>query len=265
MICKPIKERKKWVLLALSVTVIVLLYSWISWNQHTINPKQTVIPNGVQFLEGFQKIIKPDLRGERWIVEDVKASGERLFFGITLGLGLAITVGMATGCHAPTEAVLLGPITFFSRIPPAALIAVYFVAFGTGENLFIAMIALGIFPSMAVAIHSSIKKDVQEELIFKSYTLGASHLETATEVVFKQIFPRILQNLQLHIGPAMVFLIAAEMLLSDVGFGYRLRMQSRLLNMNVVYLYLIVLAVSGVAIDWLLVRIRRWMCPWFGE
>jgi NitT/TauT family transport system permease protein len=63
----------------------------------------------------------------------------------------------------------------------------------------------------------------------------------------------------------MVFLIAAEWSASDIGFGYRLRMQSRLLNMNVVYSYLIMLGIFGWLADYGLVRLRRWLCPWFGE
>ena len=63
----------------------------------------------------------------------------------------------------------------------------------------------------------------------------------------------------------MVFLIAAEYMLADEGFGYRLRMQSRLVNMNIVYLYLALLGVAGFAFDWILTRLRRWLCPWFGD
>ena len=37
-------------------------------------------------------------------------------------------------------------------------------------------------------------------------------------------------------------IVAAEMLVGDVGFGYRIRLQSKLLNMSVVYPYLALLA-----------------------
>ena len=63
----------------------------------------------------------------------------------------------------------------------------------------------------------------------------------------------------------MVFLIAAEMLFASEGFGYTIRQQSRLVNMNVVYIYLAILGLSGLLFDWILVRLRRWLCPWFGE
>ena len=63
----------------------------------------------------------------------------------------------------------------------------------------------------------------------------------------------------------MVFLIAAEYVVGDVGFGYRIRMQSRRLNYDVVYIYLIILGASGLTFDWLLNVIRRKLSPWFGE
>ena len=83
------------------------------------------------------------------------------------------------------------------------------------------------------------------------------------EVVLRQILPRIIENARLQIGPAMIFLIAAEWALSDVGFGYTLRIQSRLQNMNIVFTYLAILAVAGLVIDWSLIWLRRWLCPWF--
>ena len=110
------------------------------------------------------------------------------------------------------------------------------------------------------------KKDVSEHAIFKAYTLGASHAETIWNVVFRQILPRIIENIRLQIGPAMVFLVAAEWAVSgDAGFGYRLKMESRMQNMNVVYSYLIILGTSGLLIDWGLSSLRRKLCPWFGE
>jgi NitT/TauT family transport system permease protein len=68
---------------------------------------------------------------------------------------------------------------------------------------------------------------------------------------------------RLVIGPAMVFLIAAEMLVGDVGFGYRIRLQSKLLNMGVVYPYLAVLAGFGFGMDSGLRWLQKKWCPWY--
>jgi ABC-type nitrate/sulfonate/bicarbonate transport system permease component len=60
----------------------------------------------------------------------------------------------------------------------------------------------------------------------------------------------------------MVYLIAAEMVFGDVGFGYRIRLQSKLLDMSVVYPYLALLAIFGYLMDYTLRRIELWLCPW---
>ena len=63
----------------------------------------------------------------------------------------------------------------------------------------------------------------------------------------------------------MVFLIAVEYMIADVGFGYQLRIQQRQTHMNIVYTYLILLGVFGFFLDRLLTTFRRRLCPWFGE
>jgi len=131
--------------------------------------------------------------------------------------------------------------------------------------MFIAMIALGIFPTLAQSIYQAAKKDVSDHLVYKAYTLGASNGEVIYNVIFMQILPRIIESVRLQVGPALVFLIAAELLVADVGFGYRLRIQSRLLNMNVVYVYLVLLGIVFVLMDWSFRLIRRFVSPWFGE
>ena len=141
-------------------------------------------------------------------------------------------------------------------------LAVFFVLVGTDTNMFVAMIGFGILPTLSQSIYLSVK-EVHEELLYKAYTLGASQLELIWNVILKQIFPKIIDAVRLQIGPAMVYLIAAEMVVGDVGFGYRIRLQSRLLNMNVVYPYLGLLAAFGFTMDYLL-RVTQKVCfAWY--
>ena len=265
MICKPISERKRFILGMLGVLAIIGAYCWLSMAQHAKNPLDTTIPNLFQMIDGVKKACLPDRLGNIWILQDCYATGSRLMLGLLIGVVAAVVGGIAMGCYRHLSALFMPPIVILSKVPPTAMLAIYFVVFGMNENLMIAIIALGVIPSLTVAIYSSVDKDISENLIHKSLTLGASHLDIIEAVIFRHILPRILQNIQLQIGPAMVFLIAVEWLVANVGFGYRLRMQSRLLNMNVVYFYLMLLAVSGFFIEYSLTVLRRKTCRWFGE
>ena len=265
MIRQPISRRSQIIMGLISIALIVIAYSWLSYRQHVFNPRDTTIPNAKQFVEGWKKITTPDIGGDVWLWNDLKATLSRHLGGLVVGTAIALVIGLAMGVNSWAEAFFAWPVSFFAKIPPTAMMAVYFVLFGTEYKMFIAMIALGIFPTLAQSIYQSAKNDVSEDAIFKAYTLGASHLEVVFNVVFMQILPRIIEAIRLQVGPALVFLIAAELLVADVGFGYRLRIQSRLLNMNVVYLYLVVLGVGFVLVDWGLRLKRRYLCPWFGE
>jgi NitT/TauT family transport system permease protein len=274
MIRQPISPITKIVLGLASVACLIAAYAWLSHRQHQINPKDSTIPNLSQFSDGWERLTRVPAKSEAegwssyrecWLWEDLGATYGRLFLGLASGVILSLVVGLAMGCFTPIEAFFVPPLSFFAKIPPTAMLAVYFVIFGTDIELFVALIALGIFPTLAQAIYQAAKKDVSSHAIDKAYTLGASHAEVIWNVIFRQILPRIIENIRLQIGPAMVFLIAAEWLLTDVGFGYRLRIQSRLLNMNVVYIYLVILGVTGYLFDWLLSLARRKLSPWFGE
>jgi len=263
MIRQPIKKSTRIILGIGTIVLVLTFYTFISYRQHSANPDDSTIPTWHQFVDGVNKIVTVNPRsGDRWLVVDSKATAVRLFVGLGVGVGGAIFVGMLMGCFTIFEAAFIPILSLAAKVPPTAILAVFFVLVGIGINLYIAMIVFGLLPSLSMAIYLSIKQ-VPDELIYKSYTLGASHFEVACNIIFRHILPNIIDSIRLQIGPSMVYLIAAEMLCADVGMGYRIRLQARLLNMDVVYPYLAVLAGFGFSVDYVLKRIQAKICPWF--
>ena len=262
MIGRPITRAKAVLLSVLSVLLLLAGYSWMSHRQHQVNPNDTTIPSWSQLAEGVKKFTQTDRKGKRWIVEDSLATGERLALGLALGIVFGFLIGMLMGCIGPMEAFLQPPISLLAKVPQTAALAVYFVFFGTGMEMYVAMISFGIIPALAVTVFLAIK-DIPSEMLDKAYTLGASAFEVAIEVVFKQVLPKFIDAVRLSIGPAIVFLIAAEMVVGDVGFGYRIRLQFKLTNMNVVYPYLALLAGFGFLLDYGLRMLQAKLCPWY--
>jgi NitT/TauT family transport system permease protein len=265
MIRQPIQHRWKILLGVLSVAVLLGLYTLLSYRQHLQNPDDTTIPSWTQLYEGVVTALGMDgeeAPDERWLVVDVKATMGRLFMGLAIGIFGAIVFGLLMGCFSIWEACLAPPMSLLAKVPPTAALAVFFVLAGTGTEMYVAMIAFGVLPSLAQSVYLA-SRDVPDELLYKAYGLGASSAEVIWDVIFRAILPKLIDSIRLQIGPAMVYLIAAEMVCSDVGFGYRLRMQMRLLNMNVVYPYLAVLAGFGFVMDLGLRWLQRWTCPWY--
>jgi len=254
--------------IALGATAIVALisaYTYLSHRQHRINPEDKTIPNWTQLREGLGKIAEVNHRsGDRWLVTDAQATGTRLFLGLGCGIASALLLGMLMGCLAPVEAFFYPPLALLAKLPPTAMLAVFFVLAGTETKMYVAMIAFGVLPTLAQTVFLAVK-DVPDESRYKAYTLGASHIEVIWNVVFRMVLPRLIDSIRLQIGPAMVYLIAAEMVVGDVGFGYRIRLQSKLLNMDVVYPYLAILAVFGFTMDSMLFRLQRLASPWYAK
>jgi len=263
MIRKPISRTAEVFYMAISIVAIVGAYSFMSYRQHLTNELDTTIPNLRQFIVGWEKLIGADSAGNYWLIKDSMATGQRLFLGLLAGVITSFFIGVGMGVHPPIEFLFKIPISILGKIPATAMLAVYFVLFGTETKMYVAMIAGGITPGLTMAIYRATRTDVTDHAIYKAYTLGASSYEVIWEVVVKQILPRIIDSVSLCVGPALVFLIAAEWNTADVGFGYRLRIQSRLLNMNVVYTYLMVLGCFGFFVEWGFNLLRQKWCPWF--
>lgn len=277
---QPIDQKSNLILNFFGVFILVVIYSWLSYKQHVRNPLDTTIPNFSQLIDGIRLIFTPhdnnNLRdifgvGEEkgysftstWIYKDSVATFGRLFTGLILGSLMSIILGVLMGCEPRFAAFLIPPISFLAKVPGTAMLAVFLVMVGHGENMFTAMIAFGVLPTLTQSIYLSARDDVHEEEIDKAYTLGASSFEAIWNIVLRKILPRILDSVRLQIGPAMVCLIAAEMLVGSVGLGYQIRMQQRLQQMNVVYIYLIILGISGLLMDKGMIYLRRYMCPWY--
>lgn len=247
------------------MALLLIAYTAVSWQQHLYRPLDTTIPSWGQIAQGVVKMVEAHPRsGERWLLMDAWATGVRLFLGLAIGVAAAVALGMLMGNHRGVEAFFLPSLSLLAKIPPTAALAVFFVLAGTKLTMHLSMIAFGILPSLAMSVYLA-ARDVPEELIDKAITLGASNNEVVWSLVFRHVLPKIIDSVRLQVGPAMVYLIAAESICADAGFGYRIRLQSKLLDMSVVYPYLALLAAFGFGMDFGLRGLSRWLCPWARE
>jgi NitT/TauT family transport system permease protein len=292
---KDVAFKWKLVLMIASVFLVIAGYGLLSYRMHKKNPDITTIPNLSQYRQGLKTIVsKGDaemtlddldfdipalempkrnryiskvvelldrLKG-RPIVDDSIASLERFFLGLAVGLILSVILGILMGCFWWIEALFILPLTFFAAIPGTAMFAIYFAIIRTQMQLYIAMIAFGILPGIAQAVYLSVKKDIPLQYFLKARTLGLSTCEEIWEIAVKCTLPRILDALPLYIGLSMIFLIAAEMSCGGIGWGYRIRVSSKNLDMNVSYLYLICIACFVLLLKWLINFLNRKLHAW---
>lgn len=266
------RDLPHWLFIALAiggVFVLLAMYEWLSVRQTAINPKQTTIPSYSKLAEGVQRVFQKQGTSENpkppmfWA--DVGATLWRLTVGLGIGVTASILIGVLMGCYRWIEAPLSPIIMFMSKVPPIAMMPLYFAVAGIGFRMFVLMVSLGVFFAMTQTIFQAVRDNVSDEAISKAYTLGASEFEVIYEVIWKQILPNVLDCIRSQIGPAMIYLLAAEYSMGEPGVGCQIRMQGKLLNFHIIFVYIVVLGVLGLILDLGLERFRKWLCPWFRE
>jgi len=265
MIRQPISRWSRVMLGVLAFASLLGGYTALSYSVHLRRPEDRTIPTWRQLGDGVRKIFSahPDRKDAgMWLWFDARATGWRLFLGLSISVVLALVLGLLMGCFKKVEAAFLPPLALLAKVPPTAMLPVFFVLFGTELVFFLLMIIFGIVPTMAQTVYLA-AREVSDEYLYKAYTLGASNAEAIWNVIVRTILPKLLDALRLAIGPAVVYLVAAEMLAADSGFGHMFRMQIRILNLDVVYPYVALLAAFCFTVDAGLRLLQRKLCPWY--
>jgi len=84
----------------------------------------------------------------------------------------------------------------------------------------------------------------------------------ALRVALPQLAPRLVQAVRLSLGPAWLFLIAAEAIAATEGLGYRIFLVRRYLAMDVILVYVVWITVLAALMDFGLRRLSAWAFPW---
>jgi len=82
-------------------------------------------------------------------------------------------------------------------------------------------------------------------------------------VALPQMLPRLIDSLRMQLGPAWLFLIAAEAIASDSGLGYRIFLVRRYLAMDVILPYVAWITLLAFISDAALRFLQARAFPWF--
>ncbi|SIQ34900.1 NitT/TauT family transport system permease protein [Rhizobium sp. RU35A] len=250
--------------LALMPFVLLLLAYMIgSAERLADNPNDKLLPGLVALGDAINRMaLVPDVRSGQYLLwSDTVASLGRLFAGLGIATAIALLLGLLIGILPMVRAALSPFVGAISMVPPLALLPILFIVMGLGEASKITLIVIGVTPIM---IRDLALKAIElpREMIVKAETLSASSWQIALRVVLPQILPRLITCLRLQLGPAWLFLIAAEAISSDSGLGYRIFLVRRYLSMDVIFPYVIWITLLAVATDLLLDRLRIAVFPW---
>ncbi len=228
------------------------------------NPNDKLLPALSTMAQAVKHMaIESDVRtGNYLMLSDTIASLIRIGGALAISTVAALTLGIIIGLLPAAYALLAPFVGVVSMVPPLALLPILFIVAGLGENSKVALIVLGTLPCMVRDLTMRVQELPREQLI-KAQTLGASTWQVALRIVLPQVLPRLVDSLRLQLGPAWLFLIAAEAIASDSGLGYRIFLVRRYLAMDVIIPYVAWITLLAFLMDLALRLLQRKAFPWF--
>ncbi len=253
-----------WMLALVPFLLAIGLYLWASEVRHRDNPSDKLLPTPVQMADALKRMaFEPDRRSGNYLLwQDTGASLLRLAIGVGMAALVGLLLGLNMGLYPGMNAGLNPFVTFFSMIPPLAVLPILFISFGVDELAKIMLIFIGLFPLITRDILLAVRKLPQEQ-ITKALTLGVTQLQLTYRIVLPQILPRLIEAVRLALGAAWLFLIAAEAIAADEGLGYRIFLVRRYMAMDVILPYVLWITLIGYSFDLLLRLLLRWAFPWY--
>ena len=195
---------------------------------------------------------------------DLYKSNLRILGGFFLATLVSIPLGMLVGNFRVAEAAIEPFMGFIRYMPVPAFIPLIILYTGIDESAKILVIFIGTAVQM-IGMVADVTKQTSAELCKAALTLGARPNEILRKVVWRASLPGIVDVCRTNLGWAWTYLIVAEVLAANQGLGLRIIKAQRFMSTDVIFFYLFVIGLLGLACDWSFKLIHRWSFPWAQE
>jgi sulfonate transport system permease protein len=195
------------------------------------------------------------------LVSNLLISLERLALGFAAGVMGGAVLGALMGTSALAEEVVAPMFYAFAQIPPLALLPLLMVVLGIGEALKIVLIFKAV--AVPVAIHTQVGvRGVPQRLREVAGVLRLSAWQRLRLLVVPAALPAFLTGVRQALAQGWLTLIAVELLASSEGIGYLMVWGRQMFQLDVVFVCIVVIGLTGFAIDRGVARLDNWIVRW---
>ncbi|WP_437891068.1 ABC transporter permease subunit [Phytobacter sp. V91] len=212
----------------------------IIWHFYSLNDaSKSILPSPAGVM---MRTITSLESGE--LINSIVVSARRAVSGFLLGSSIGFALGLLTGVWRRADITLSTTLHMLQNIPVLAVISLFIVWFGIGEEVKIAMVAFGVFFPVYINTYHGIKS-IDNGLIEMGKVYGLTPVAMFRNIIFPGALPSILVGVRLSLSIMWLVLIAAETIASDAGIGYMAITGRELLQMDKVVLSIIIYALLG--------------------
>jgi NitT/TauT family transport system permease protein len=197
----------------------------------------------------------PKLLAEAW------PTTQATVWGFLLSAAFGIPVAMLIAGSRTVESYVYPLLVFSQSIPKIAIAPLFVVWFGFGMfPKVLSAFLLGFFPVVVSAVQGF--KSVEPDMLDLARAMEANRLQIFRMVSFPHALPAIFAGLKVSITLAVVGAVVGEFVGSNSGIGFVLQRSIGNFELPTMFAALVVLALIGVILFWILDVLERLMIPW---
>lgn len=237
--------------------LLALLWSILSYGQ-LVKPLFLPPPHEVGFA-----LWKAAVTGKFWAA--VGLTVYRWIAGVALGSVLGTLIGLVVGNSERLETSVEMPLDFFRSLPAMALLPLFLLVFGVGDESKIAVAAWASFLFVTVNTTYGVRYSRVSRLLL-ARILRASPIQTLLKITLPGALPSIFAGLRISISLGLVVVIATEMVMGTThGLGKRILDDALIYRMDDMYASIIVAGAIGYVSNKASVVAERRFLHWVRE
>jgi len=242
--------------LAIAVPVLLLALWQLAAIRGWVDRAEVAAPSDIPG-EARRMFADQHLWSDTWV------SIKRILIGFAYGSVGGIAVGVVMGMARNVRVALDPTLTALYTVPKLALLPVFLIIFGFGEAPVTAVLTITVFFFVWISTMSAVVS-VPETFDEAARSFGASRWQTFRHVVLPSSLPQVFVGLRIAAGVAVLTLVGVEFVFApgSKGIGYVINQSRQLLLPQQAYVGIVVTALIGVALTWIVRIVGRLLAPW---
>ena len=217
---------------------------------------QSILPRISGVKDGFVELVKSGT-----LQKDISISIIRVIRGYFFSILTGVLLGTLMGMSSSVYKIFHGSLTTIRQIPNIAWIPLIILWFGIKElSKTVIIVMAAFFPIMTNTLNGILSTPQGYIELAQLYKL--SRWKTFTKVYLPHALPHMLVGLKLGLGSSWMAVVAAELIASSSGIGYRLSDARSLMRSDIVIVCMIVIGIVGIIMDKLISLIFKYLTPW---
>ncbi|PPD55158.1 MAG: sulfonate ABC transporter [Methylotenera sp.] len=218
-------------------------------------PVQILPPPSLVWQTFWELIDSGDLTSNLWI------SIQRIAWSVLIGGGVGLAIGFAIGLSKRAYAYLYPTFDVVSQFPVVGWIPLLMIFLGIDEALKVAAISLAVVVPVTVSTYKGIR-NIPRALLEVGEVYQFTQLQRLRRVVLPAALPSIFSGIRQGVMQAWLSLVFVELLASSEGIGYLMVWGRQLMQMDIVFIGIIVIGLVGVVLDFVLRFIEARLQTW---